>query len=392
MPRKSFEVNIKPKILKWARETVGFNYEEVSKRVSVTPDTILKWESGEKNPTLVQLKKLSKVYKRPLAAFFLSEPPKEPPLPKDYRSLPANQIKPFSLKTRLAIRRARRLQKLALELSEITERKIATHLKKIYSTDPPEDVALSVRKWLGITIEDQFEWKNETQAFMEWKKAIENQGILIFQMPMPLDETRGFSLTDGEIPAIVLNETDAINARIFSLFHELGHILLNEGGLCDMGEDFASSTESTSLEIFCNHFAGAILVPKTILLNHPLVKPISKTSVWLDDDLRNIARDFKVSKEVILRRLVILDLASLTFYKKKRDEWQLQTKELMKKRKKGGRANPSKKCLQENGTPIVSLVLNSYRKDKITYSDVADYLSIRLKHVPKVEHLLEGSA
>jgi hypothetical protein len=89
---------------------------------------------------------------------------------------------------------------------------------------------------------------------------------------------------------------------------------------------------------------------------------------------------------------VILGLASLALYKKKREEWQLQTKELLKKRKKGGRANPPKKCLQENGAPIVSLVLDSYRKDKITYSDVADYLSIRLKHIPKVEHLLEGNA
>ena len=52
---------------------------------------------------------------------------------------------------------------------------------------------------------------------------------------------------------------------------------------------------------------------------------------------------------------------------------------------------PPRKCIQENGVPFVSLVLESYKKDKITYSDVADYLGIRLKHLPKVEQLVRGN-
>jgi Zn-dependent peptidase ImmA (M78 family)/DNA-binding XRE family transcriptional regulator len=392
MAHKSFEVTVEPNILIWARESIGYDHDEAAKRVDVASETLSKWEHGEKKPTLVQLKKLAKLYKRPLAIFFLPSPPKEPPLPKDFRSLPDNRLKPFSLKTRLAIRRARRLQSLATELSTISEHRFVTNIINITANESPEDAASSARKWLGVSIQEQLKWKNETHAFFEWKKAIESQGILVFQMPMPIEETRGFSITDGDIPAIILNETDVQNAKIFSLFHELGHILLNKGGLCDMEEDNFSSTEITQIEIFCNHFAGALLVPKAQLLGHKHVSNINKAISWTDDVLREIAKEFKVSKEVVLRRLMILGLTSQDFYKRKREEWQLQFKELVKKQKRFARPNPPKKCLQENGMPIVSLVLDSYRKEKITYSDVADYLSIKLKHVPKVENLIEGNA
>ncbi|MGC1120569.1 MAG: hypothetical protein WBA22_05700 [Candidatus Methanofastidiosia archaeon] len=57
--------------------------------------------------------------------------------------------------------------------------------------------------------------------------------------------------------------------------------------------------------------------------------------------------------------------------------------------KKGGQNIPLK-CIRENGIPFTSLVFNSYRKGKITYNDVADYLKIRTKHIPKVEQLVRG--
>jgi Zn-dependent peptidase ImmA (M78 family)/DNA-binding XRE family transcriptional regulator len=390
MARKSFEIDVEPKILKWARETSGLSTEIVAKKMKLDIETVHKWENGEKKPTLVQLKRLSNIYKRPLAVFFLSECPKELPLPKDYRSLPKIQPKPFSQKTLLAIRQARRLQNIAIELSKLTERRIVSDIKKIDLKDDPESTANSIREWLQVSIDDQIKWKNERIAFMEWKKSIEKKGILVFQLKMPIDETRGFSFTDGEIPVIVINETDVTNAKIFTLFHELGHILLHKGGLCDLEDESLLSDEDAKIEIFCNHFAGALLVSKEALLKHDIVKKHYGLSKWSDDELNKLAKYFKVSKEVILRRLLILGLVDLKFYNEKREEWKLQTQGLLEKKKKGGRANPPKRCIQEIGGVLVSLILDSYRKDIITYSDVADYLFIRTKYIPKVEELVEG--
>ena len=96
-----------------------------------------------------------------------------------------------------------------------------------------------------------------------------------------------------------------------------------------------------------------------------------------------------MSKEVILRRLVIFELASRKYYERKHNEWEARIIR-QQERGGGGKRNRAKECISKNGTPFVSLVLESYRKEKITRSDIADYLDIRLKYVPQVELLLEA--
>jgi Zn-dependent peptidase ImmA (M78 family)/transcriptional regulator with XRE-family HTH domain len=468
MPRKSFEVFVEPDILVWARESIGRNIEEVAKQLNVSNELVKRWENGEKKPTLNQLKKLSQFYKRPLGAFFLPRPPKELSLPNDFRTLPEEPKKPLFWQTRLAIRRARRLQSLAVELKSALQQEIVLKIGSVSLKDDPEVVAEQTREYLGVDIQTQFHWVNENAALREWIKALEKLGLLVLQMSFPIEYARALSLTDGDIPVIILNTQDSIKARIFSLFHEFGHILLNEGGICDPNRstwdapDQQTSFEGIGLvEKFCNHFSGALLVPKGAILNHELIKLEITSHVWSDNILWKIARDFKVSQEVILRRLVILNLATKSFYRLKREKWEVEIKKAIEKQKleylfsldldykeyfkegfvnstliaafesnnypltieakiaqkddkhwrikekdrmykiedsgiqldiyqlKSGGPSPPRKCIQENGVPFVSLVLESYKKDKITYSDIADYLGIRLKHLTKVEQLVE---
>lgn len=386
MPRESLEAIIEPRVLIWARESMGINIDEVAKRLKVNEDTLNKWELGQKKPTLIQLEKLAKIYKRPFAAFFLPEPPKESPLPKDFRTLPSDKKNPFSLDTRLAIRRAQRLQSLAMELAKSLDRETITRIGKDNLSDDPEIVAIRIRDQLEVDVQTQFDWKNENKAFDEWEKTVENRGILVFQMGMPLEETRGFSLPKDKFPVIVLNLRDSINGRIFSLFHEYAHLLLNDGAICNMKE----INNSSDVEKFCNHFAGAILTPKDALLNHQLIRSMGYSSEWSDETLKKLAKRFKVSQEVILRRLAIFGLASGDFYKRKREEWEVKTEEMPQKKTVYRRINVPKKCIRENGIPFVSLVLDAQRQKEITYSDVADYLAIRLKHLPKIEEILQA--
>ena len=252
---------------------------------------------------------------------------------------------------------------------------------------------------LKITIDMQFNWKDETEALNQWKKSIEDLGILVFQTSIPIEDARAFSITTDGIPIIVLNTKDIIRARIFSLLHELCHILLKEDGICDISkgglweinkQDFPTS-DIKNVEIFCNHLAGATLVTKNDLLNEDIVKKGGLKNDWSIQDLRQLANQFWVSKEVILRRLVFFNLASNNFYNKKHEEWQ--KKELRRlSRSGGGGRNIPKECIQKNGKPFVSLVLDSYKRDKITRSDIADFLNIRLKYLPKVEKLLGAKA
>lgn len=162
MSRKSLEVSIEPKILIWARESIGRSIQEVAKRLNISENSISGWELGQKKPTLLQLEKLAKtVYKRPLAVFFLSVPPVDPPLPVDYRILPTDKRLPFSAKTRLAIRRARRLQSLATELTENLNKGISK-AGAVKLSDNPEDVAVKIRQEFQINTDKQLGWKDSS--------------------------------------------------------------------------------------------------------------------------------------------------------------------------------------------------------------------------------------
>lgn len=385
MPRKTLRVSVNPAVLKWARESSGVGIEEVAKRVRTSVETVARWESGERQPTLRILEELAAFYKRPLAIFFLPEPPQEPPLPHDFRVLPGKESLPLSKETRLAIREARRLQTIAMELMKEMEREVKVEIGKTTLKANPEEVAANERKRFGISIEEQLGWRDRYMAFHKWRQAIERLNVLVFQLRMPLEEARGFSLLDGKLPVIVVNAYDAIYARIFTLFHEYAHLLLGTSGVCLPNE--GSVAEAIEVESFCNHFAGAFLVPKDTLLKNEQVRALAQAIAVSDQAIEQIATHFKVSKHVIWRRMQLADLIPLEKYKTKFEEWEKEAARKGQGKRFFG-VPPSKRCIQEKGPRFTSLVLEAKDRDLITYSDVADYLSIRVKHLEKVQSLL----
>ena len=387
MAKWSFRVSVNGAVLAWARKSIGYDIHDVAERLNVSEKLVQMWESGEKKPTIKELEKLAKMYKRPLMALLLPEPPPEPPMPRDFRTVQTEERKNLSQKTLLALRYARRLQTLMLDLSTVLEHELKPKIWRVSLSEDPEAVAMRARKELGVSIETQFGWKNEEEALEEWIKGVQDRGVLVSQQNMgEVEEVRAFSLT-GAVPVIVLNNKDSTTAKIFSLFHEFCHLLLNMDGICDMECPEILTGDQQRIEWFCNHFAGAFLVPKDALLSHEIVKE-TKSEEWSQDVLKAIAKDFKVSPEVILRRLVIVGKVSPEFYSEMREFWKsLEAKTV----KRGGR-KPAKECIRKNSPVFVSYVLEAYDKDLISYHDVADYLSIRTKYIPEIRRLVRESA
>jgi len=74
-----------PELLKWARITAKMKSSEVAHKLKLSPEKFDSWESGEEYPTIKQAEKLSKLYRRPLAVFYLPEPPKDFQTLRDFR-------------------------------------------------------------------------------------------------------------------------------------------------------------------------------------------------------------------------------------------------------------------------------------------------------------------
>src|SRR5687768_16281923 len=115
MPR-STPALVKPTLLVWARDRAGFAIEAVAAKADVGPELLLAWETGKSQPTIPQLRTLGEIYKRPLAVFFLPEPPKDLDAQRDFRRLPGLMPRNETPEFRLALRTAPFRREIARDL------------------------------------------------------------------------------------------------------------------------------------------------------------------------------------------------------------------------------------------------------------------------------------
>jgi Zn-dependent peptidase ImmA (M78 family) len=144
--------------------------------------------------------------------------------------------------------------------------------------------------------------------------VLENIGVLVFQATkIPTSELRGLSVFEEHFPIIVVNRKDAQSARIFTLMHELVHLLSRTAGICDT----AGFSELTSFEIElkCSHIAAQVLVPENVLKTNAAYMQLMQN--WNDNLVRQIADSFFVSREVIIGRLLAIKSISFDFYQRK---------------------------------------------------------------------------
>lgn len=389
---KRVEALVKPELIVWARTSAGLSVEEAAKKIQVKPERLDAWEAGEARPTINQLRKLGNVYKRPIAVFYLAEPPKDFQAMHDFRRLPGEVAGIESPQLRLEIRKARYRRQIAVELFEELGEEPAPFELTASTSERTEAVAERARTALGITYDVQTGWRTAYDALNGWRTAIEELGVLVFQaVGVDVAEMRGFSLADSLLPTIVVNIKDSPRGRVFTMMHELVHLMLHEEGLCDLTEDPSSPPEERSIEIFCNRVAGEILVPEALLLSEKVVVRRSRSAAWSDEEIGELARRYQVSREVILRRLLLLGRTTEAFYRTKRKEFIEAYREARATRAEGF-APPDRIAVSSAGHLFVRLVLDSFYQERITSSDVSDYLGVRLKWMPKIEQAVRGSA
>lgn len=293
---------INPDILKWARERSGYTVEAIAAFLKKDVSIVNDWELGERAPTYVQLEKLADKYKRPIAIFFFPEPPEEPNIAENL-ALRSSDNTPLEPRIHILLRQAYARQLSLMELNFGTnpmEMKIFRDLQA-RPTDSAKELAQQARAYLNISITTQAKWKSSTEALENWRDRIEEAGIFVFKEAFQDDSIDGFCLIHDEFPVIYLNNSRPSVRQIFSLFHELGHLLLGENGITRSnifhgGIFRGDATEE--IEDFCDQFAGEFLVPSDDFENR------LNFSNYNDKTIEELAHYYKVSRPVILLKLV----------------------------------------------------------------------------------------
>ena len=370
-----------PSVLVWARKSAGMSIDVAANKADVKPEHLSSWESGASRPSLPQLRKLATVYRRPLATFYLAEPPTRFQVMHDFRRLSASQAS-FENSPKLAfeVRKAFDRREWALELMESIDESPTSFQASTTLEEGAEDAASHLREALGVTLLQQENWRQDYDAFREWRLLFEKAGILTLQATgIELGEARGFSISMKPLPVVVVNIKDAPRGRIFTLLHEAVHVMLNDGGICDLHDE--------DEEAFCNRVAGAALFPKEPLLQSVVVRGHRRgDATWTDLELQELSRQFGGSREAALVRLLSLGLTTQNFYERMRAQFLKIYAEQQKQRQEAeGFAPPHVIAISSAGPLFTSLVVESFNRDKITASDVSDYLQIRVKHLRELQ-------
>lgn len=304
-------------ILRWARKTIGMTLETISTKMARTQGEIEEWEDGVSAPTYTQLEKLANNYKRPVALFFFPEVPQEDTPATDFRTLPDVQVEDLSPSIIKMYRKAKILQMNIEELYEGINPADSLILNDLHAapSDEVDSLALRIRNYLGIDISTQKKWTGSKMAFNKWRDILQENGVLVFKDAFRDDGYSGFCIHSKRFPIIYINSTMSDSRQIFTLFHELGHLLLGSSGInyFDARRTDSYSGEYMRIEQFCNAFANEFLVPSSEF-------DINGIDVSEQDIVRESA-NYCVSREVILRKFLNAGFITHEKYQSFVDKW-----------------------------------------------------------------------
>jgi len=387
-------IPVNPVLVAWARQESGYDRERVAPRLQVKEERLAAWESGERRPTFRQVEKLAAFLRRPLSVFFLPRPPQLAPLAADYRRLPGIQPGHESPELRLALRQMLGRRENALNLMGELGEAVPEFSLRAHLNERAADVGARMREATGIDPLSQLDWADEWRAWDAWRTAAERLGVLVFQFPkVALEEVRGLALLRMPLPVIAINSKEIPGAKGYTIFHELAHLMLAAGNeeKPALRED-RTPTEWAKVERFAEIAASHALVPEatlsTVIGNLRL-----RHTTWDIQDVRRIAKAFRITPLAMATRLRESEYMSWTRYNQWRADWDGYVATLPARR--GGFASPAEKAVSRAGRPFTQLVLEALSANRLTAVDAARYLDLRFEHFENLKtHLgrrpLEG--
>jgi Zn-dependent peptidase ImmA (M78 family) len=311
-------VDVRGELLRWACERARVPEDVVAKRFPKLGE----WESGALQPTMKQLESFAKATHTPMGYLFLDKPPVEAvPIP-DLRTVKSRGVSRPSADLLDTMYTCQQRQEWYRSFARSMREDPLLFVGSASLDASVEDTAAEIRHALGFHLAERRQCPTWTEALRRFIGQADELGVLVMvsgivgsntRRKLDPDEFRGFALSDDLAPVVFINGADSKAAQMFTLAHELAHIWLGQSALSDVEP---VSTTSDAIEDWCNRVAAELLVPLAVLQQQ--YRPVAD----LQDETARLARWFKVSTLVVLRR--IHDAGGLT----KRQLWNAYRSEL----------------------------------------------------------------
>lgn len=308
--------SVSPEILIWARETAGLSLADAARKLGFSDsarssgaEKLESYESGSKEPSRALLLKMTKQYRRSLAAFYLARVPEKGNRGSDFRTLPDAPAPEKEALIDALVRDIQARQSM-VKASLLDEE---PHLVEFVASASMQSgvgaIVREIKTEIGFDRDEFRRKRSPEEAFATLRSAVEARGVFVLLVgnlgshhtAIEPSVFRGFALADPVAPFIVINDQDAKAAWSFTLLHELVHLWLGETGI-------SGAIPGTRLERFCNDVASEILVSTEELAD--LLLPPLLNLQGLTAAIADFAKPRKVSYSMVAYRLFLTNRIS----------------------------------------------------------------------------------
>lgn len=369
---------IKGEMVQWSRRRAGLSREEIAHKLQVDLDRFIAWEEGQSAIPFSIAKKLSKISLIPLGLLFAETAPEEDLPIADFRT-PGSQVlerpSPELIET---IHDATRKQEWYREYLILQDFEPLPFIGMYRLDDDPKQAAETIMHLLSLDSPEYIQCRDWQDSLRFLINHAEDAGITVIvtsifrnntHRPLISDEFRGFVLSDSIAPLVMINSSDAKPAQMFTLIHEIAHLLIDASGVLD--SPFLSLL-TLPQEQWCNQVAAEVLAPADQVI-----------SLWnrdADDDtnLDNLRKKLKISRLVAIIRAYHLGL--ITASDKDRnysDEMGRIIAAKKKDQEKPGGPDPHLMRRYKTGRNLALAVLSEVASGQMLYRDAFSLLGVK---------------
>jgi Zn-dependent peptidase ImmA (M78 family)/transcriptional regulator with XRE-family HTH domain len=382
------EAFITREMIGWAMERVHETPISIARKLNVKPEKIAQWQSGDTRPSIRQAQELAKKLRIPFGYLYLKTPREEKlPLP-DLRSV-TGTISP-SPDFLDVLYDAFRKQQWYHDYLEQDNASPIPFIGRFNLNDDTKTIAVDISKTLNISNYMRQECNSWEQFLTEFIRRAERARVLVLRSgivgsnthrQLNVQEFRGFAISDDLAPLVFINGRDYKTAQIFTLAHELAHLWIGQSGISNPDYMLRSKEQRHRIDQVCDSIAAEVLIPSVDFLLR------WDDSYELDDNLDRIARKYRVSTFVVLRR-------AYEFGKIQRELFVLKYGELLgrvtrKKTDDGG--DYYKLVLSRNSRTFTSALVVATGEGRVLPKEAAALLNIRVSKLRAIENSVLAS-